>query len=446
MKRFVRVIGWTFLSLGLMALAITIFFSYRQMRSQSQWVHREATSIFEVKSDQIFRELAGNAIWNPSAYLGSDRDTLADTVLQKLRPWNVGVSLPANIYFFSIPTGGSAYFSLLPVDDLPRLQEVLANILQVSFISDKPSNWSGHTENKKFYVLGNEEYVVLAWNPSKTDTIVEHMQQMLVSQDDLIAISTIQESKPKDAKGDVIFWKPGQKTFWAMDFSAGKMIVTGVLTDADWRLSAKPVGTTFPEDNVLSVRLHADIRPWLAKHQEILQAQGLPWKDIEPYLGNYWELQWKNESVLQADTIITYDYDDNFEMVEKRALRNETVPDLTLTFMASPHLLSYLPEKVFYKFYKQQAGQLLMLRTNASQPAQGQELVPQTQIFYLRYQQPEIWNTPIPLPVWVENIHRANMTGTRRGEMTIDLSGTIAFTNEQLHPFMQLFARKKISN
>ncbi|MCL7987307.1 hypothetical protein M8998_05055 [Sphingobacterium sp. lm-10] len=443
MKRFVRVLGWIFLSLGLIALAIILFFSYRQMRSESQWVHRDATAIVEVKSDRIFRELAANALWNPSAYFGSERDTLADTVLQKLRPWNLGVSLPANVYFFSLPSGESSYFTILPVDDLPRLQQVLSTALNTSLNVENSSNWCGRTEDKSLYVVGNERYVVLGWNPSKTDTIVEPMQQMLASQDDFIEIATLKAGKPKEATGDIVFWKPGEASFWSMDFRAGEIVIAGLLGDADWRFSNKPVGAIFPENNILSVRLLADIRPWLAKHEDMLQAQGLPWKDIEPYLGNYWELQWKNEAVLQADTIITYDYDDNFEMVEKRELRNETVPDLTLSFMASPHLLSYLPEKLFYKFYKKQAGQLLILSTNNARPAQGQELVPQTDLLYVRYQQPEIWNAPIPMPTWLQKIERADIAGTQGAEQTINVSGTFEFTNGNLHPLKHLLSPKR---
>ncbi|WP_166334288.1 hypothetical protein [Sphingobacterium chungjuense] len=442
MKRFVRVIGWILLPFGIVALGLVLFFSYRQMRSQSQWVHRDATAILEVRSDQIIRELAGNALWNPAAYFGGVSDTSANADLHKLRPWNLGVSMPANLYFFDMPAGSNAYFTILTIDNLSRLQQVLPIIeWQIDLPSDNSNLWSANTANKRFYIVGNEQQVVLAWNPKKTDEVVELMTQILTSQDDLVEFATLKDKRPKSAKGDVVFWQLEKENFGSLDFIAGQLSVAGLLDDTERRFSKKAIGTTFPEDNILSIRLQADVRPWLAQHQEMLSAQGLPWQDIEPYLGNYWELQWKNEAVIQADTIITYDYDDNFEMVEKRELRNETVPAIKLSFMASPHLLSYLPEKMFYKFYKQQAGQLLLLSTDSQQAISSAELAPQTDLFYLRYRQPEIWEAPIPLPAWFEIIQEATVKGTRDAETVINISGTVQFKDAKLHPIKQLLDR-----
>ncbi|PVH25414.1 hypothetical protein [Sphingobacterium corticibacter] len=442
MKRFVRVLGWVFLPFGVLALGLVLFFSYRNMRSQSQWVHRDATAILEIRSDQIIRELAGNALWNPRAYFGAARDTAANTDLQKLRPWNLGISLPANMYFFDVPAGSNGYFSIQTIDDLSRLQQVLSIIgWQIDLPSDNSYFWSANTTNKSLFIVGNEQQVVLAWNPKKSDEVVELMKQILDAQADLIEISTIIDQRPTAAKGDIIFWQPAKDDFWSMDLSAGKLGVVGLLDDSERRFSNKPLGAAFPDDNILSMRLHADIRPWLAKHKDLLQAQGLPWQEIEPYLGNYWELQWKNEAVIQSDTIITYDYDDNFEMVEKRELRNETVPYLNLAFMASPHLLSYLPEKLFYKFYKQQAGQLLLLSTDSQQAISSAQLAPQTDHFFLKYQQPDIWQAPIPLPSWLQKIQKGTFVGTHNTETVINLSGTVEFKDANLHPIKQLVDR-----
>ncbi|MFD2744145.1 MULTISPECIES: hypothetical protein [Sphingobacterium] len=443
MRKPVRIIGWIVLPIGIIALAVFLFLSYRQVRAKSQLVHRDALVVLEIKSDHILRELASNAIWNPRSYFGATQDTSERTELQNLRPWNLGLSLPANIYFFSTAAIQDAYFSILEVNDVNRLQQVLSLIgLQLDSQADPSTTWSATSPSKALSAVGNGNHVVLAWSPTAQDDLADTMRQYMNSMGDdhFIEIATLAKDKPAGATGDVVFWQPKKEDFWSINFHAGHIELAAHMNDQENRFSNKPQGVTFPDDNILSMRLHADIRPWLSKHQAILRHQGMSWEDIEPYLGNYWELQWKDDAVLQADTIISYDYDENFEMVEQRALQTETVPYLSLSFKASPHLMSYLPEKMFYKFYKQQSGQLLKL-TTAEQDNRFAELTLQKDVFYLRYRQPEIWQAPLPLPWWFTKIEQIMVTGTREKEAFINFSGSIDFKNEDIHPIKQLLTR-----
>src|SRR5690606_6431867 len=65
----------------------------------------------------------------------------------------------------------------------------------------------------------------------------------------------------------------------------------------------------------------------------------------------------------QQDTIITYDYDADFNSVEKKEIQEIHVPVIENVWKGDTQLAAALPEKLLYRFYKDVQDSLIILST-----------------------------------------------------------------------------------
>ncbi|MFD2598883.1 hypothetical protein ACFSQ3_07945 [Sphingobacterium corticis] len=438
MRKGVRIFGWVSLVLGFIALLVVLLFLYRNHRANQQLIPQTAEAILEVKADEIFRQLLGNAIANPTSYFAGKKDSAKDDRFEDLRPWNLGVDLPAKFYFFQIPQAPSSYLCFLKIDDLTRLKALLTDRMQLTW-NDEGNNWSATNEDQKLVFAGNAEHAVLAWSSKKDNSNPSLIFELLDKTENMVPISDFLDSIPSNDRGQITYWQPHTANHWSISLKVGKASLEGVWSNDSWQFPEKTNAPALDNEAILSVALHADIRNWLAQHPEWLPSQDITWSEVSPYIGNYFEMQWKAGTVMQSDTVVTYDYDDNFEMVEKQELREEAVPNLTLSLMASPHLLTYLPEKMFYKFNRGQNGQLLELSTSPTSLKTPRPFVENDAHFVLKYREPNLSEQQhLPIPTWLQIYRSVDITGESTKAHTIRISGEMLTANQNLHPIKQL--------
>src|SRR5690606_40071303 len=64
---------------------------------------------------------------------------------------------------------------------------------------------------------------------------------------------------------------------------------------------------------------------------------------------SYTDLLVSSESTLQHDTVIMYDYDINFNRIEKTEIQEITVPIIENTWKGNQQFATSLPTKLFYR-------------------------------------------------------------------------------------------------
>src|SRR5690606_41218286 len=107
-----------------------------------------------------------------------------------------------------------------------------------------------------------------------------------------------------------------------------------------------------------------DLKPLFEKYRHTLSNYNIPIDTLKQYYGGYMDRQWKQGGVLQQDTVVAYEYIDSFELIPKREVREEAVPNLSLTLRMSPHLSAYLPQNIFYVSNQQRKHHLIALSTH----------------------------------------------------------------------------------
>lgn len=435
MRKFIRVLTVIMGILLLVLLAGYAWLWIRQSNSGKQLVHPNSEAIVRVSVDKIMTGLLRNALANPREYWDTAKDTVETTQI-----WEAGVAIPANLYLFSLPEDTSSGYAVLHIKDKAKFQTYLNQRMDAVIEHTEDFLWFALTENGKFAVIGNDDHAVVSYSLRSGDR-TPRLRELLSSLDELVSIESLHLSELSESRSSVTYWNSKNKNVCHLDFSAGKIDVKGSFSSELWRLSEVPLSRTMPSDNILTVWLDADVREALLYHRDFLSRYNVPVDSIQPYIGNYWEVQLREDSILQEDTIVTYDYNDNFELIEKKHVRSESVPRLSLSLKASPHLLSYLPERAFYRFNKFIDDDLVTLSTeqeNIANRSSDRER-PDSYCFYLFYRKGDgkhLIQDRIPSLGMLE---RMEMRGTRQNLHSLTYEGEILFEKKHIHPLKQIF-------
>jgi hypothetical protein len=424
----------------LLIVGIWIFFSVRAEKSLDAQVHKESDALIQISIDRLLGEIATNAVMHPFTYFGKDTSEQSeDEVVKRIKIWQSGWTVPARLIFFSTPEDSTVFYSLQKINNAQRFREFVLQSLNISVDSLlDPTDLSYLvSKDKRIALLSNEHNFILSVGTSTSDRR-ERMQHLLTNENgDLVNISAIAGTDFLTTKSDILYANLHDSTRLNVDFRNGKIQVEGLLYSTLWRANAKARKRILHENNILNVALDADLRPLMQKYQSTLANFKIPVDTLQRYFGGYIDMQWKQGNVVQTDTIVAYEMDENFEMTEKKELREELVPNLQITVKASPHLAGYLPEKIFYKFTKKIKADMIGLATSADFGLQEQ-LVDNAAYFSFVMQNmknEKLLLDELSLPEYIQKIA---LDATYVAPNASSISGQVIFTQSQIHSMYQL--------
>ena len=234
-----------------------------------------------------------------------------------------------------------------------------------------------------------------------------------------------------------------KKDNWAIvNFQNGRFDIDAFVKSSLLGFPSKPDQAAIPEDNVFYMALNSDLSLILKDKEAELEKLKLPVDSIYKYVGNFAAIELKNKEVLESDTIITYDYDDNFEMTEKKEINQVEVPSLTFQVMASPHLLGYLPEKMFYKFGKDFHNGLIRLSTDPVSLGNNKELQPSSNVFVMSYQKKPVAAKYLGWLPNYDKILKGEVNGIAEGTNGLRLKGGFDLENPAINSFYQIIGSR----
>lgn len=416
-----------------------IFFSVRNTKSLDAQVHKDSDVLIQISVDRLLKELVANAIIHPLTYFGSDTSKATEDRAKRINIWEAGWRVPARILFFSTPKDTSVFYSVQKISDIERFRKFALQSLDIHVDSlQDPTDLSYLvSRDKRVALLSHEQSFILSIGVSTRDRR-ERMEHLLANESgDLVQIGAIANTDFLESKADILYNNLYDSTVVKADFENGKIQLEGMLYSTLWKANARPRKRKLSEHNILNVMLDADLRPLMQKYQSTLENLKIPVDTLQRYFGGYIDMEWKQEDVIQTDTIIAYEMDDNFEMSEKKELREESVPNLQVTVKASPHLAGYIPEKIFYKFTKRIKGDMIALATAADFQLQEQ-LVNNDTYFYFVLQHLENEKLLLDRLSIPEQIHKIEMGATYVAPHISSISGQITFTKSEIHSLYQL--------
>lgn len=416
------------------AISLFIFLQIRKYKAQSQLIHHQSTAILKVAIDDIFVDIVKNAIVNPGYYTS---DTTQGTSARMGFDW--GFYIPAEMYFFSVNQDDANLYSYQRVKDENKLIAFLLQKLKLdtSAVNRESDDWVISAYSGKVNIIGNGENMLLGIS-AKSEGSIEKINKIWQERaTNMIQVSNLDADDRDSLSGDLAYLNLANRNRFNIDFQNGIMNTTASLHTELWKQNKVNKVRKLGVEDILSFYCNANLRPLIEQNKSLLTSNNIPVDSLVKYYGGYVDLQWKKGDIMQSDTIIAYDYNDDFEMVEKKEVRQEQVPNLIFTVKGSPHMASYLPEKMFYKFTKNVQNGYLTLRTSTITPPESTfEFSDYFMVLHYTYDE-----SMLKYLGWIPNVDKIQeiiWKGTFKGESTSTFEGDIKMLNPKLHPIVQL--------
>lgn len=430
----------SFIGLGLVALIATgfyLFLKVRESQSKEGLVHRQSEYVIKVAVDHILMNIAWNALQNPGYY--SKKDTTRRASSSYWERTELGVQVPASVYLFSLDDDQATWYTLLQIDDKQKLQRFIMRYSDgdSSQIERHADTWWVSHKNNRISFLGDSKKVLIAFSLNKNPKR-EKMATIWARRDKhMVAIGTLGDFNFAGTDADIQWQKRNAEYAGNVSFASGHILSEVLFSNQLLKLPEQAKVRQLPESNVLNIHCQADIRAILEKYRKDLQRYNIPVDTLTQFYGGYMDVQWRKKDVLQTDSIITYDYDEDFNSIEKKELREEAVPNLVFTFKASPHLGDYLPQKMFYKFYKTITDDQIGLSTDLQLKNAYSYTISDTPIF-VSYQRD---TTVIRHLSWlprIQDIKGIQIKGKAQGKMKNIIHAKIQLEKDDIHALYQI--------
>lgn len=428
MKRLI--IGCVLVLLFLVGL-IAGFFWYRAVNQTAINLPEDTQSIMRVEVDRLFWELLPEMLGDAFTDQRTG-DSVSDFGLRDW--WQIARSVPAVCYFYSLADQPDRYYSHFSVRNSRTMDRFLVEKLKLQ----RDSSASMCVYRQRFaqvIIQGNDMHVLLGrgLDDMALDTLVESAKtadDQLRSTEDFLSAHEV-------VKFEDLMYFDRNGNQMGLDFGSGMVEFQGRMSASFLNIPEHSKAGQFLDDDVFYGYLNTDLRKLLPIVQKHVEQFDVSEDQLTPYLGNFLDFRIGNETVSQTDTIVTYEYDENFQQTETLTTQTLQVPELSVRLAASPHLLAHLPDKLFYTFQKSHNGGLIQLSTmdSAIVNLPSGSSYP-FQLFYRRGDSSRHFES-MSYKV-LDAVQSVNIQGKRGGVSTLDLHGEIVLGASSTHALLTL--------
>ena len=432
-------------------LSLLIFFlgtfKYRQYKANGVSIPKNATSLVKLNVDEIYKSIAANLISNPGYYFKSDTNK---STKPKFEDFDHGLKIPASIYLYTLKNQPkTAFFSRFEIKELDHFEHFLLSTLKLQVVkSGKNGNYSkSKTGNVAVYY--NTKYAAIAIS---TEVInFEPILNKILNQKDFIEVGKSNFDLVKNSTEHVAF--ADGEHFGTLNFGKGTINFTDEFVSKSIIPAAKPVYRKFNNESAISFWVNADFTT-TAKQTLKLKNTSLERDSIAKYYQRYLDFEWVN-TTQQIDSIITYDYNDDFEKVEKVTLQKRDVPNLVLNISADAiglkkylssrsiiNLDSGIVNKSVFPLYNVFVGEdndRLVLSTSKGSKV-GASTESSNDFFALNVNFLKL-NKQINQPLltrYTKNLTLLEVNGNKQENGKIKIDGKLAFVNKNINSLYQL--------
>lgn len=319
MKRFFGI------ALSVLLLTVLLFWgyvSYKQRASYQTLIPENTTALLRVDVYRVYRSLAGSLFKRP----------------KKKRPrFPEGISIPANIFCYTVKDApASTLFTTLPIDNVKALAQSLNRLGFRQTAATSAGMTFAENSNRSCVLAYDDKHIAIALLPGK-ETLLPVLASLL-QQEHMVTVAQSPFSKIKEQEGHITFLSDQGQGQLSFDQGA-------IVASLEWQAEGL-AGKGLPQpasdkEDALNLYWLGDATRWLQGKQftaDSLHLSGDSLLAAHPrgLLLNI------GATTVQLDSVVTYDYNDDFEKVATVTVQEHRVPDVRLRLLADTTLYGYL--------------------------------------------------------------------------------------------------------
>lgn len=361
----------------LLLISVYSYFKFREYSAYRNTIHADASFIIKIDADKIYSTLILDCLSNPSYYHRGNRNGIKS-----------GLAIPDNVFIYTVRSKSDlSYFCSLPITDLALLKQFVKLRLGLEDFKETGQGiTTGISKDGKLSVAFNAETFAVAYSFQKEN--VNDVLTDLLNKKNLLAEADARIAGLKKINAHLAYTFAGFSG--AGEFKDGIIHVKGDFNFKDLDVQGNAFNhRVFDKDAAIKMWLNAHIllnKP----HAEIQLKERRIYPDsLLRFYEGYFDAEFAG-AVDQIDTVVTYEYNDDFEKEEIISARVVKVPKLTSTFRTKSEPLSdylvkegilsasgVISKQVFplYTLYGKHAAGAFMLSTDKehSVPALSQK-------------------------------------------------------------------------
>lgn len=256
------------------------------------------------------------------------------------KPRPDGIAIPANIFCYTVEgKQATTWFTSLPVANLKKLSQYLHTQKQLISSGITVSGITTLTSvNKQWTILFNKNNVAIAFSANRekvTDVLTD-----MVLQQNVVPVADSKFNAIANETGHISLLSDEYKG--SLNFKEGQISATLLLSVAGLNMPDKITHQTSSPDDALSLWYYGDLTPILKDKSMKLDSLNINGDSILAYHPHAIDFI-VSKPVLQKDTTVTYDYNDDFEKVATVAIKESKVPGFSCTIQSKGlQLFQYL--------------------------------------------------------------------------------------------------------
>jgi len=355
-----KAIGIVVSILVVTCVAAMILYYIRASKAEQQYVHRNSAGILSLAVDDLLIDNLGS-LMSARSKQGSSNDSLTKTLLQDI--WNAGIDIPARIYLYSLPEDSHSYYSVQKINDQAQWDTFLQ---KYKLETETSADGTAIHLSKNIALLQSGDKILfrLALRDSSSPSFTA---EVLQQEDNWLQIRQLNAVKKLPKQDHLSYWTLDSELSIQAHIHNDKTEIQG-----SWQLDrALPKGQyearAFNANDIALLfwsQLPISSIPLLT--EALSHFSNTVAGDKASSQPRYMDLLVRQQTVSQQDTIITYDYDEDFNSVETSAIQEIQVPMIESVWQGDSTFAQQLPDKMFYKFNKEVNGQHIFLSTDAN--------------------------------------------------------------------------------
>ncbi|WP_443938392.1 hypothetical protein [Pedobacter sp. MW01-1-1] len=305
-KRIFRILAASILLLLICCIG---YFGYRRYQANKVLVPSSVVSVLKINTFALAKTISISAVKHPKEY---------DNELEKqIENLGNGLEISGDIFMYALKNASqSALFTTFDIKDSVRFLHFIKT--QKVFPLEKEGSNFYQSADSTFAILFNEKTVALAYSAKKEK--LEPTLKSLLAKKNLVKLA---ETAFKDILyvDDHISYQ-NKTQHLKINFEDGKALLCAELTDTKLEPVQQPKHRKLNPNNIINFWINARIKPSAGSNKNKaanLQSLYSSYLDFEVITSGH-----------KIDTIVTYDYDANFNQIEKRTFQKSDGYTLSL--------------------------------------------------------------------------------------------------------------------
>ncbi|GGX07315.1 hypothetical protein [Aquimarina muelleri] len=436
-------------TLLIVLVVLLVLYTSWQNKSYKDAVHTDATTIIKINLVALGKTIAWDYLGNWKYYSSKDIDSIKSTHKKEN-----GINIPANLFLYTVPKASNTVFCTLQISDSTQAISYLSKELGLS--QDIKEEKFYHRTNKKgtISLAQLDQTIILAFSYKKEGTS-KVFEDLLVDKKYMMPTHDLLQKAKKEEHHLSILEK--KNSILSLDSKDGKIEFTSKIKNSSYiHIKETQEVPSFSKKSSIQMYIAGDIKDNVYLQNKLENI--LRW-DTTPLFKNYNGLlsfQLKGHT-LQKDSIITYEYTDDFEKVPVVSIKEKKVPKMMFSFKtdSTNSIESFLKNKgiisenrfvkqmPLYQYYAKQKANEFKISTSKDFMASFQKTEISTTFFrILILIDPLLKENHFPIiNPYISSMTSIDIKAKKVAAQSIDLKGIITFKENTINALTQILKK-----